>query len=215
MANDTQQQTQDFLNAILAGRPMPGQQAPAATTTPSTTPAQSSADYDARAKAAIDSWNANIPGAVAKGVQEGSAATGGTAATDQPTTPLFDPLAVQLFFTQAIAPILKGLGERLGTQNLDFAKMAQANLEHFQMPEAYKAIFGQSIPRQAAAQNDVLAALSGAAAAGPALDQLMNAIGQARSASYSNAQAIAQQNALGGAGGGLDMLAALGIKPTG
>lgn len=176
--------------------PTPATPTPTATTT--TTPSKE--------QQAIEAWNKLIPDAAKEGAAEGAAtskAVNELAAGDSAaSTALFDPLAIQLFFTQAIAPMLQQLQSRLGQQNADFTNMAQANLEHWNLPESYRALYGQSIPRAAAAQNDVIAALSGAAAAGPALDQLMSLVGQARSAQY-QAQQAGTTDALTGA---LDLL---------
>lgn len=233
---------EQFINRVNQGPPAPSQSAaPTMDQWPSYLPQQpnsaglasnhyaaqqqaiSSMDDAARQRAAIEAWNGTIPQASKEGAAAGkavadlAAGTTGGASTGTGVTPLIDPLAVQLFFTQAIAPMLQGLQGKLGAQNKQFTDMAQANLEHWNLPESYRAIFGQSIPRQAAAQNDVIAALSGAAAAGPALDQLMSLVGQARSASYQDMQAQQAGMALGGLSGGTNLQATLdalaGVKP--
>lgn len=117
--------------------------------------------------------------------------------------PMVSPLATQLFFSHAIAPMLQGLAQNLGQENAGLADAARQAQSHFQMPESYKAIFGQAVPRMQAGQNDIITSLLGAAASGPALDQLMQNITAARTAQTKAYYELLNQQALGALGGGL------------
>lgn len=170
----------DFLYPLM----LLGQQPPAP---PPTKPAPANTDHTT---AVLNEWNKSMPEAAHSGAALGAAQAQADQAAANPTSPAttpsptqLDPLAVQLFYTQAIAPMLQHLASGLQDQNKQFTDMAAKNMEHFQMPEAYKAIFGQALPRMASDQNDVITALTGAAASGPALDELMSNVTAARAAS--------------------------------
>jgi hypothetical protein len=90
--------------------------------------------------------------------------------------PAFNPLAVQLFYQQAIAPMLGQASNRLAAQNADFTKLAQQAMSNPNLPPAYKAIYQNSVPAMSAAQNNTMASLTGAMLNAPVIEGMMGSL---------------------------------------
>lgn len=109
------------------------------------------------------------------------AAPTGTAATTAPTTanqqqynPLVSPLAMSLFFTQNIAPLLDKI-RGSNQQNMDqMIGGAKDMLGQVQLPPGIRDILSSSLNRQQSEYKDLDSALAASALTGPALDNLMN-----------------------------------------
>lgn len=134
-----------------------------------------------------------------------------TATTDE--KPIVDPLAVQLFFAQTIAPYLNSIGDQMrGTGKQYAATMNQLLGKGGNIPEAYRGVLAASVPQNQANYDALAASLQGAAVAGPALDQLNTAINEARNAQIKRYYAETAGAGLGGGGTDLaSLLAGAGI----
>lgn len=126
--------------------------------------------------------------------------------------PLVDPLAVQLFFAQTIAPYLNQQGDAMRATGDQYkTSMNQLLAKGSNLPEAYRGVLAASVPAHQQAYGNLASALQGAAVAGPALDQLMKAINESRNASIKNYYAQQAGGGLGGADLG-SIMASFGVK---
>jgi hypothetical protein len=93
---------------------------------------------------------------------------------------MFDPMAINAFYSMGIAPILQQLQTNLGGENAQFTNMAQNvfNTLGKNMPQSEQAAMAGTIPMMGAQQNNVMAALMGAAMSGQGLDVLNQNIGK-------------------------------------
>lgn len=130
----------------------------------------------------------NIAAAVGK-TAAGKAASGAGAGSKA----FISPLAIQLFFSKAIAPLLQ-----------------QISGEQSQAIDQFKAAGGKVDPRQLASMQNVNHALAGAAVAAPAVDALMGQVNQVLNAQNKAYYEAMRANALGTAGSGADLLSQLG-----
>lgn len=100
--------------------------------------------------------------------------------TNQPATPAnagvqqWNPLAVNMFYATAIAPMLQQLAGQFNTQNQNLLKLAQNTPGQQYIPQQYQALANQMVDTAGIDANNVSKALLGAAAAGPAIDTLSN-----------------------------------------
>jgi hypothetical protein len=122
------------------------------------------------------------------------------ASSSQPnfTTPYdtINPLAMNIMYTQAIAPMMQNLASQLMGQNAQFAQQASNNPMAKYMPPQFQAFFQNQNANMAQQNNDMTASLMSAAMNAPAVDQFMNQINAGRVAAqqdYEKQQYIAAQ----------------------
>jgi hypothetical protein len=94
----------------------------------------------------------------------------------QAFTPIINPLAMNLYWATNIAPMMSATANDLEKQSQAWNQNAQANIDKYQMPEQYKALFGQMLPSMGQDQTKLLNALRAASVTAPAMDLFQNQI---------------------------------------
>jgi hypothetical protein len=139
--------------------------------------------------------------------------------TNNEPPPLVDPLSVQLFFANTIAPYLDKVSGSMKGEADQYAQMMHGLLSGgAKLPDQYRGVMEAAIPQQQTSMKMMADAMAGSALAGPALDQLMNAINQARNTQYKAYLEALKSQTFGTGGGGGDLasiMATLGVNPSG
>lgn len=126
--------------------------------------------------------------------QENNAATKPSTAPTTPTNssqPAFElsgmnPLALNLMYNQAIAPMMQNLSQQLMGANAGFAQQASDNPMAKYMPPQFQAFFKNQNANMAQQQNDITGSLISAAMNAPAVDALMSQVTTGRQEALSD-----------------------------
>jgi hypothetical protein len=137
--------------------------------------------------------------AAVQAAQAGSA-PGAAGAQAQGPYQAMNPLAVNLFYSQAIAPMMQSLAQQLQGSNADFSKQMQNNPLAKFVPPQLQAIFNQQNARQGAEQNQLVTSMMNSAMNAPALDALMQQVNAGRQAAVQDYEKQLYLESQGGAG---------------
>lgn len=153
----------------------------------------------------VNTVGANKPGIIqqlAGGANKPAAPP--TAPPTTPTTPtdpnsgyMINPLATNLFFAQAIQPLLTNLANQLqGWDQQAYGMMQNTAGQQF-IPQQYQAILNTRGPQMLQDANNVTAGLMGAAEAGPSIDALNTAMGNIQQQNVRNYSLMEALRSLG------------------
>jgi len=101
------------------------------------------------------------------------------------SVPTMNPLALNLLYSQSIAPMMNQVQQNLQGANAMFAAQAQNNPMAKYMPPQFQALFNSETANQAQQNNNLNASMVQAAMNAPAVDAFMNQLNTGRAAAVS------------------------------